>query len=400
MIKGIDVPYYSSKFFNKVHPSMPKKILFFYSFIMTVMPVYSTRHNKSILQPDGECVYVYNWSNYLPKSVIDQFTKETGIKVIYDTFESPDALETKMVAGAAYDIVFPPLFPSFSRLLRSSCFRPLMQKWIPNMRRVTSPIVQKIPPKMIQYGVPYAWGTTGIGINRTQISAAHESLPMDSWGMLFDENNLKKLSDTNVSFLEGMDLIQCILIYLGHDPTSTDQKIWKKGLQYFEQIRPLMKKFDTLHQFTNMINAHTVVMNGYSTYINMAKHTARTLDDGPDINYVIPKEGAMIWIDMMAVPKQSHHPKNAHIFINFILQPRIMGEISNTIRAANAVPDSMPFMNQDMIQDPSIVPPDAVYDRLFLDAPYPASLVRYVTRLFMQIKSGHPVQWDDPWHDQ
>jgi putrescine transport system substrate-binding protein len=381
-----------------------KKTYFFilFSFICQTRCFAEKRTNQPTCEPkpDGKVLYLHNWSSYTPDSVLKKFTSATGIKVVYDVFDSIESMETKLMTGEKYDIVFPPLFPTLMRTIHFTIkhFMPLKKKWIPNWKNMDDPIMQHIPKPALSYGIPYAWGTNGIGYDAQAIRRIIPNAPLDSWAILFHPKWLKKLKGHGISLMDnGIEMLQSIMLYLGLNPASQDKKEWDKALKYFEKIRPWLQKFDSAHQIESLVNGQTILMQGYSTYINIARNQIarhQNAHQKKEIKYIIPKEGTISWIDMIAIPRNAQHPANAHIFINFILRPEIMAEISNQVYAANAVRKSKPFIHPKIANDTSIFPAQNTYERLYAETLYPQDLVRYITRMWTQIKAGYKVKWN------
>ena len=286
-------------------------------------------------------VFIYNWQGYIPTQVLKKFSIETGIKVVYDHFESIEAMESKLIIGSSgYDVVFP-TSTILQRLIQIGILSPLAYDKIPYAKNLDPLILKKLSssdPGNV-YAVPYLWGITGIGYNKKTISL---SQPV-SWSALFDPDMVKKMfHQKKMTLLDsGMDVFQAALLYLGRDPCSEDPNDWDLAAKTVMAIRPYIGNFqDGSQQIASFIDGGTDISMGYSTYIHIAQKRGHMLTPQKDIDFVIPTEGAIIWFDLMAIPKDAPHLENALVFINFILRPDIMAEITNTIGAANGVPAS------------------------------------------------------------
>ncbi|BDB96342.1 extracellular solute-binding protein [Candidatus Hydrogenosomobacter endosymbioticus] len=334
-------------------------------------------------------VYIYCWADYVPQSVIKRFTEETGIKVLYDVFDSPEALEAKLISNSGYDVVFPSAWPSFSLGVKSSLFLKLDYSKIPNAKFLSKKIMDRLSkadPKN-QYGVPFVWAMTGIGYNKDSVRALVGTEKIDSWGAIFSPNVIKLLAAGRVSLLDSpSEVFQAAFLYLGINPYTKDPKDWEKAALLIMKIRPYISRFDSSQQVTNLLDSNTCLLHGWSTYVNMAKEIGREFSN---IKFVIPKEGGTMWIDVLAIPKDSPHVLEAHEFINFILRPDNMAEISNTVRAANPVEESYQFVSPEIFNDPAIFPTDEVVERLYQEQELDAKTQRMVTRMWMRIKMGY-----------
>jgi putrescine transport system substrate-binding protein len=334
-------------------------------------------------------VYILNWAEYIPQEIITDFEKETGITVVYDVFDTVEALEAKLIVRSAYDVVFPPAWPIFGRALGANLFLPLDKKLIPNAQGFDPQIVGKLSAldPGLMYGVPYLWGTTGLGISRKAL--AKKDLPLtslQSWSLVFDPKNVEKIHDLRICLLDSAtDVLQAALLYLGHSPTTQDFALWDKAAKAVMKVRPWTTCFESGKQIENLVSGDFGIIQGFSTYCNMA----RQRDLGRrDLDYIIPKEGAVLWFDMMAIPKSAPHPKNAHRFINFILRPDVMARISNLIRAANAVPASYSGLDPLLRNNATIFPDAETLSRLHPDFIPSVKLMRHLSRQWLKIKMG------------
>ncbi|MTH99800.1 polyamine ABC transporter substrate-binding protein [Roseibium sp. RKSG952] len=337
-------------------------------------------------------VNVYNWSDYIDESILEDFTKETGIKVVYDVFDSNEILETKLLAGGTgYDVVVPT--GSFlSRQIQAGVFNELDKSKlsnIGNMWDVVEQRVDKYDPGNA-YSINYMWGTTGLGMNPDKVKAAlGEDAPMDSWALLFDPANLSKLEECGVFVLDApTEVIPAALNYLGLDPNSTDRADIEKAGELLMSIRPHVQKFHSSEYINALANGDICLAVGWSGDVLQARDRAAEADNGVTVDYVIPKEGAQMWFDQMAIPADAPNKEEAYEFLNYIMRPDVMAKASNYVYYANGNEASKPLLNDDVIGDPAIYPTDDVMENLFTVSAYDPKTNRIVTRTWTGVKSG------------
>ncbi len=336
-------------------------------------------------------VNVYNWSDYIDEEILTDFTAETGIKIVYDVYDSNDILETKLLAGkSGYDVVVPS-GSYLARQIQAGVYVKLDQSKLPNSKNLWKTItdrLQKYDPGN-QYSVNYMWGTTGFGYNVDQIKERMPDAPVDSWAMIFDPDVVSKFADCGVYLLDaGDELIPAALNYLGLDPDSKDKADIEKAGELLTQIRPHIRKFHSSEYIDALANGDICLAVGWSGDVLQARDRAAEAENNVTVEYVIPKEGALMWFDNMAIPADAPNAENAHIFINYMMRPEVMAKASNYVYYANGNEASKPLLEDDLINDPAIYPDDATIERLYTTTPYDPRSQRVVTRVWTRVKSG------------
>ncbi|MDV7143056.1 polyamine ABC transporter substrate-binding protein [Tropicimonas sp. TH_r6] len=337
-------------------------------------------------------VRVYNWSDYIDEELLEKFESETGIKLIYDVFDSNDVLETKMLAGGSgYDVVVPS-GTFLQRQITAGVFQKLDKSKLPNLENMWDVVAERTSQydPGNEYSINYMWGTTGIGVNVAKVKEAlGEDAPIDSWSLVFDPANLEKLSDCGVYFLDaGDEMIPAALKYIGEDPDSFDPDLIAKAGEAFMEVRPYITKFHSSEYINALANGDICVAVGWSGDILQARDRADEADNGVEIAYHAPKEGAQMWFDQMAIPADAPNPDAAHTFLNFIMDAQNMAAASNYVYYANGNEASQEFLVEDVSGDPAIYPDAATLENLYTTRPYPSKVQRVVTRLWTKIKSG------------
>ena len=337
-------------------------------------------------------VRVYNWSDYIDEELLTKFEEETGIDLIYDVFDSNEVLETKMLAGSSgYDVVVP-TGTFLQRQISAGVFQPLDMAQLPNAENLWDTIEERTaqydPDNA--YSINYMWGTTGIGVNVGKVTEIlGEDAPINSLDLVFDPANMEKLAECGVHFLDApTELIPAALNYLGEDPNSQDADVIARAEEVLMPVRPYIQKFHSSEYINALANGDICVAFGWSGDILQARDRAAEADNGVEIAYNAPKEGALMWFDQMAIPADAPNPEAAHTFLNFILDAQNMAAASNYVYYANGNEASQEFLNEDVIGDPAIYPDAATLDNLYTVSPYDARLQRTVTRLWTKIKSG------------
>ncbi|WP_177329644.1 polyamine ABC transporter substrate-binding protein [Pseudomonas sp. HUK17] len=336
-------------------------------------------------------VRVYNWSDYVGETTLEDFQKATGITPVYDVFDSNETLEGKLLAGhTGYDVVVPSS-NFLAKQIKAGAFQKLDKSQLPNWQNLDPALLKQLEKSDPgnQYGVPYLWGTNGIGYNVDKVKAALGTDKLDSWAILFEPENLKKLSKCGVSFMDSPDEVYpAVLQYLGLDPNSTNPDDYKKAEAQLLKVRPYITYFHSSKYISDLANGNICVAFGYSGDVFQARSRAEEAKKGVNIGYAIPKEGANLWFDLLAIPKDAKNVKEAHAFINYLLQPEVIAKVSDYVGYANPNPKAGELMNAELRQDETVYPPQAVMDKLYVMKELPPQLLRLETRSWTRVKSG------------
>ncbi|SEO06775.1 putrescine transport system substrate-binding protein [Salinihabitans flavidus] len=356
------------------------------------LAIFTSAIALSAAMAGAEEVRVYNWSDYIDEELLTKFEDETGIDLIYDVFDSNEVLETKMLAGGSgYDVVVPS-GTFLQRQITAGAFQKLDKSKLPNLENMWD-VVEKRTSQYDpgnEYSINYMWGTTGIGVNLDKVrEALGEDAPINSWALVFDPANMEKLGDCGVHFLDApAEMIPAALNYIGENPDSHDPDVIAQAEEVYGAIRPHIQKFHSSEYINSLANGDICVAVGWSGDILQARDRAIEADNGVDIAYHAPKEGAQMWFDQMAIPVDAPNPDGAHKFLNFIMDAENMAAASNYVYYANGNKASQDYLVEDVIGDPAIYPDEETLDNLFTTTPYPAKVQRVVTRLWTKIKSG------------
>ncbi|ROM69025.1 polyamine ABC transporter substrate-binding protein [Pseudomonas brassicacearum] len=364
------------------------------------MPVFSLLRNALLVGAGltlavsvqaASTVHIYNWSDYIGETTLADFEKATGIKPVYDVFDSNETLEGKLLAGrTGYDVVVPSNH-FLGKQIKAGAFQKLDKSQLPNYANLDPALLKRLEKNDPgnQYAVPYLWGTNGIGYNVEKIKAVLGVEKIDSWAMLFEPENIKKLSSCGVSFLDsGDEMIPAMLNYLGLNPNSENPEDYKKAEAQLLKIRPYVTYFNSSKYISDLANGEICVAAGFSGDIFQARARASEAGKGVDIAYVIPKEGGNLWFDMLAIPRDATNVKQAHAFINYVLKPEVIAQVSDTVGYANPNPKAGELMDQKVRTDEAVYPPQAVVDKLYVNSELPPKIQRLMTRSWTKVKSG------------
>lgn len=334
---------------------------------------------------------VYNWSDYIAEDTIEKFEAETGIKVNYDVFDSNEIVEAKLLTGSTgYDVVVPTA-NFLERQIKAGVFRKLDPSKLPNLKNMDPVISQRVAlhDPGNEHSVTYMWGTTGFGYNVKAITERLGGMPTNTWALFFDPAVISKLADCGVSLLDAPnDVMATALKYLGLDPNSESPDDLAKAEELLGSVRPHIRYFHSSQYIDDLANGEVCLAMGYSGDILQAADRAAEAGQGVEIQYVIPKEGAVVWFDMLAIPADAPHPENAHAFIDFVMRPQIAADISNYVLYANANKASLPLVDEEVRTDPSIYPTDEIKENLFPTLARSARYDRLLKRGWTKIKAG------------
>ena len=342
---------------------------------------------------EAKVLNVYNYSDYIAEDTIPNFEKATSIKVTYDVFDSDEMVETKLLTGdSGYDIVVPTL-NFFGRQIQAGVFLPLDKSKIQNLANLDAGVKARSAGQDPEnkYGVPYMIGTTGIGYNVAKLKERFGGSTdiADSWDLVFKPENIAKMKDCGVTLLDTpADMIPIALHYLGEDPHSHDPATIQKAAELLKSIRPYVQNFHSSQYVGSLANGSTCLVVGWSGDIIQARDRAEEAENGVEVAYSIPKEGAPQWFDMLAIPKDAKHPENAYAFINYLLEPQVAANNTNVTHYANPVKSATPLVEAAIRDDKTIYPSDEVAAKMFPYAINPPAVDKLYTRLWTEIKTG------------
>jgi len=336
-------------------------------------------------------INIYNWSDYIDESILADFTKETGIKVVYDVFDSNEILETKLLAGGTgYDIVVPS-GTFLSRQIGAGVFQKLDKSKLSNLKNMWDAVMKRTETydPGNAYSINYMWGTTGIGYNIGMVKAALGDVPVDSWDLIFNPEMLAKLKGCGVQMLDApTEMLPAALNYLGKNPDTRDRDDLTAAAEVLARIRPFIQKFHSSEYINALANGDICIAVGWSGDVFQARDRADEAKNGVEIGYAIPKEGALMWFDQMAIPADAKHVDDAHKFLNFIMRPDVIAKATNYVYYANGNKASQPLLEKDIIEDPAVYPDAKTSAKLYTLTPYDPKTTRVITRSWTKIKTG------------
>jgi putrescine transport system substrate-binding protein len=340
---------------------------------------------------EEKVVNVYNWSDYIAEDTLANFTKETGIKVNYDMYDGNETLETKLLAGnSGYDIVVPSA--SFlERQIKAGVYQKLDKSKLPNLVNMDPEIVQRaaLHDPGNEHSVVYMWGTTGIGFNPDKVKKALPNGATDSWSLVYEPENASKLKGCGIAVLDSAsEITATVLAYLGKDPNSQSPDDLALVEAKLLSIRPFIRYIHSSQYINDLANGDICVAVGYSGDILQARDRASEAGNNVTVKYAVPKEGTIIWFDTMAIPKDAPHPGNAHVFMNYVLQPEVIAGVTNYVNYANGVAASLPFVDESVRNDPGVYPPAEVKAKLFPDLAETQEFTRLLNRTWTRFTTG------------
>jgi len=337
-------------------------------------------------------VNIYNWSDYIDPAVLIAFTKETGIKVRYDTFDSSDTLDAKLLAGkSGYDVVVPTGY-FLARQIKAGLYQKLDRTKLPNLGNIWPEIATRLAvyDPGNQYAVNYMWGTTGIGFNvKTARQILGPNAKIDSWDDVFDPDRIARFKDCGINFLDSSDdIMPAALHYLQLDPNSSNPVDLERATDLLMKIRPYVRKFHSSEYLNGLATGEICLAIGFSGDIKQAQKRAAEVNGGIEIGYSIPKEGAQLWFDNLAIPSDAPDVAAAHEFINFMLKPEVAAKNTDFVSYANGNLASQQFIKKSILDDRTIYPDDATMARLYTIFAHDLKTERLVNRLWTRIKTG------------
>ncbi len=340
----------------------------------------------------AEQVRVYNWSGYVADDTLQNFQEQTGIVPHYDVYDSNEVLDAKlMTGGSGYDVVFPSNH-FMVRQIQGGALQKLDKSKLPNWKNLDPQLLKAtaVNDPGNQYGFPYVWGTTGIGYNVDKVrQVLGADQPLDSWDLIFKPELLQKLAQCGVAVLDnGPELLPIALNYLGLPPHSDNPQDYRKAEALLREMRQNVAYFHSSKYVSDLANGDICLVVGFSGDVLQAATSANEAQNGIRIDYVVPKEGAPTWFDMVAMPADAPNEAAAYAFMNYLLQPEVMGEVTNSISYANGNKAADAFVEPAIRNDNKVYPAPEIVGKLYpLEAVSP-QIDRLRTRIWTSITTG------------
>jgi len=363
------------------------------STLLLGLSVAGTARAADVAAPEAKVLNIYNWSDYIAEDTIKNFEKETGIKVNYDNYDSNEILHTKLVAGkTGYDIVVPGAHFA-KQQIEAKLFRKLDRSLLTNWGNLDPAILEqmaKVDPGN-QYLVDWLWGYVTVGINVNKVKKALGDMPMPSnpWSLVFDPKYAAKLKSCGVNFLDSAsEVLPVAMLHVGKPAFSRTASDYPAAGEMLKKVRPYVTRFSSSGYIDELAGGALCVVMGYSGDINIARARAIQAKNGQVIEALVPPSGSTLFFDTMAIPADAAHPKNAHLFINYILRPEVHASLTNKVFYANPNKASLKFVAKDVAENKSIFL--SAKDLAGMTAPdsLPQDIRRVQTRTFTNFKAN------------
>jgi putrescine transport system substrate-binding protein len=334
---------------------------------------------------------LYIWSDYLAPNTLSDFEKQYGIKVHAAYFDTNETLETKLLAGnSGFDIVVPTA-SYFERQIKAGAFLSLDKSKLPNLQNMDAQLMGKVAlhDPGNAHGIIYMWGTNGIGYNEKMIKALMPDAPLDSWRLIFDPAVAAKIAKCGISLLDSpAEMLRAVYSYLGKDPNSQSADDLLQAEAVLAKIRPYIRNFSSSEYIEALANGDLCISVGYNGDVMQARDRAKEAGKGIEIKYMVPKEGSILWFDMLAVPKDAPDPDSAYAFLNYMMTPQVIADVSNFKRYANANSASQSMVLPAVKDDPGIYPPLDQRQKLAVQLADSPEQTRAITRVWQKFKTG------------
>ena len=341
--------------------------------------------------PEAKLLYVLNWSDYIGESTIRDFEAKTGIKVTYDVFDSNEVLETKLLAGrSGFDVVVPTA-PFLERQIKAGVFLKLDKSRLPNLVNMDPQVMERtaLHDPGNEHSITYLWGTVGIGYNVDMVRRALGTDTIDSWSALFEPANAAKLAKCGITMLDSpTDVFASVLIYKGLDPNSEKPEDLAVVEEALMKVRPYIKYLHSSSYINDLASGEICVALGWNGDVLQARDRGAEAATPVRVAYAIPKEGAISYFDMLAIPADAPHPGNAHAFLNYMMEPAVIAKVTNKVRFANGNAASLPLISAEVRDDPAIFPGPEVRATLHQDLAESPEFSREMNRAWTRIRTG------------
>jgi putrescine transport system substrate-binding protein len=351
----------------------------------------SSAPDSSAAPDSGKVLNLYIWSDYLAPNALPDFEKQTGIKVHVSYFDTNETLETRLLAGhSGFDVVVPTA-SYFERQIKAGVYLTLDKSRLPNLKNMDAQLMSRValhdPDNA--HGVIYTWGTNGIGYNEKMLKALLPDAPVDSWRMVFDPAVASKIAKCGISVLDSpAEMVRVVLSYLGRDPNSQKPEDLAAGEAALSKIRPYIRNINSSEYIEALANGDICLAVGYNGDVLQARDRARDANKGIEIQYVVPKEGSILWFDMLTVPKDAPDPESAYAFLDYMMSPQVAADVSDFRRYATANAAAERLVQAAVRDDPGIYPPKQLRQNLAVQLADSPDQTRAITRVWQKFKTG------------
>ncbi|SRR6266404_1256821 len=341
--------------------------------------------------PDGQVVNLYFWPDYLAPDTLSTFEKQTGIKVNVAYFDNNETMEARISAGrSGFDVVIP-TGAVLKRQIRTGMFAPLDKAQLPNLSNLDPGLMSRAagPDPGNRYAVIYTWGTVGLNYNEQVVKSRLPGMSIDTWKVLFDPAQASRLANCGINIIDDpISVVQIALKYLRRPPEAITAQDLVDVERLLISIRPFVRTIDTSGEIEAMANGDLCLALSYNGDSVQSRKRAMEANNGHHIRYVIPNEGSLLWVDLLAILNDAPHAANAHRLVNYLMAPSVMAHVTNAIGFANANAASKPLLDPSIASDTAIYPTLESQQRLIMPVEYSQEQLRAITRLWQKFKTG------------
>lgn len=337
---------------------------------------------------------VTNWGEYIAEDTIANFEAEYGIKVVYDLYDSVEAIDAKLLAGSSgYDVVSHS-GSSVARLIKAGIVAPLDMSKLDNIKNMDPALMAQLASDWDlgnQHFLPYMWGTHGVTYNKELVLETFPDAPIGSMDLVFDPVNMEKLADCGVSFLDSPgDIIPMALAYMGFDPNSTNPEDYEKVGEMLAKVRPFVKTFDN-YAYQRMPLREFCVSITWGPDGLLAMSGAADADTGVVLDFFLPEgeKAAQLWIDGWMIPEDATNIDDAHLFLNYMMRPEVGAADSNFTWYATANLTAKPMVDEAVTSSPAAFPTSEQVAKMYTVAVLPPRIERLQTRTWTDFKAGN-----------
>jgi putrescine transport system substrate-binding protein len=359
--------------------------------LFLVAPIAAERPAAAAPAAEEKRLFIYNWTDYIGRNTIAEFEKQSGIKVTYDVYDSEETMDARLLAGSSgYDVVFAST-EYFGREIKAGVYIPLDRSKLPNWKNLDPRIlaIQAVHDPGNVYSVPYMHGIDGFAYNVDMVKARMPNAPLDSLDMLFKPEVVARFADCGVTFLDSAaDTLLLALQYLGLDPNTKKPEDYKAAEQLLLKVRPYVRSFDSAEYLNGLANKEICIAMSWSSDYALSRARARAVGVNVNLAFTVPKEGANQNFTSLLIPVGAPHPQAAYRFINFILRPEVVAEITNEIFYGNDNLASRSLVSPAILNDPTLYPTPEIESRLFRADEASAATERIRTRTWTRVKTA------------